>query len=64
MVRPSRNDKMIQHFMKLQKSEPPKSHTTTEETEFNTLKYDLDRGMKLPEHKMKRFYELKTKLGK
>ena len=64
MAVPKRNDRLIQHFMKSQKVDSAKSHSTSEETEFNSLKYDIDHGMKLPEHKMKRYNELKEKLKK
>ena len=40
------------------------THNSSEESEFNALKYDLEHGMKLLPHKMKRYNELKEKLGK
>ena len=64
MATPRRSDRLIQHFMKSQKVEATKNYSTSEESEYNILKYDLDKGVTLPYHKMNRYNELKKKLGK
>ena len=64
MVVPKRSDRLMQHLMNSNKTQYSKPYNNSEESEYNTLKYDIDKGMKLPEHKMKRFLELKIKLGK
>ena len=63
MAVPKRHDKLMQHLMASDKM-TSKAYSTSEETEFNSLKYDIDHGIKLPPHKMKRYNELKLKLDK
>ncbi len=63
MAVPRRHDKLMKHLMDSDKT-ISKSYSTSEESEFNALKYDIDHGMKLLPHKMNRYNELKIKLGK
>ena len=63
MASPKKHDKLMKHLMKSDRVEV-KAYTTSEESEFNALKYDLEHGMKLLPHKMNRYNELKEKLGK
>ena len=64
MAVPKRHDKLMKHLMTSDKAEQPKTYTYSEESEFLTLKHDIDKGMKLPQHKINRYLELKQKLGK
>lgn len=64
MATPKKHDRMVKQLMSARKNETSKAYTTTEESEFSALQYDLDHGMTLPSHKMNRYNELKQKLGK
>ena len=64
MATPKPSDRLIKHLMVSDKAEAPKAYTYSEESEFLILKHDIDKGMTLPPHKMKRYAELKAKLGK
>ncbi len=63
MVVPKKSDRLIVHLMVSDKIKQ-KQYTTSEESEYNALKYDFDMGVNLLPHKLKRFQELKDKLGK
>jgi hypothetical protein len=63
MAVPKRSDKLMQHKMHLDKLEH-KDHDSTEDSEFNALNYDVEHGVNLLPHKMKRYLELKEKLKK
>ena len=63
MAVPKKNDRLVKQLMSSRLNEA-KSYSTSEETEFNSLKYDIEHGMKLPPHKMNRYNELKLKLGR
>ena len=64
MASPKKHDKLVKQLMSARKTEPSKAYNTSEESEFNALKYDLEHGIKLLPHKMNRYNELKEKLGK
>ena len=64
MVVPKKSDKLIHHLMKSDKAKAPIAYTSSEESEFLTLTWDINNGIKLPSYKMERYQELKKKLGK
>ena len=64
MVVPKKSDRLMKHKMDYDKQKHDQVYTSSEESEYNALKYDFDKGVKLLPHKLKRFQELKEKLGK
>lgn len=64
MVCPKKSDRLVIHLMSSDYAKEPTAYSSSEESEYNTLKYDIEKGTTLPSHKMKRLQELKEKLGK
>ena len=65
MVVPKKSDKLIKRSMDFDKTKHNiLSAASSEESEYNALKYDLEHGTNLLPHKLKRLQELKEKLGK
>ena len=64
MVVPKQHDKLMKRLMESDKHKEKKVYSSSELSEFNALEWDIKRGIKLPEHKMQRYLELKKILRK
>ena len=55
---------LAKNLMGFDKKKAPIPFSSSEESEYLTLKYDVDKGMNLPDHKMRRYLDLREKFKK
>jgi len=67
MVVPKKHDRLMKRLVAIDRNnehKEKKQYSPTELSEFNTLEWDINKGLTLPPHKKERYLELKRILGK